>query len=792
MTRTSTYLLLLLMLSAAMLQPMALPTIAQSLTIGTIQGVVYDRITGEPIANARVELRLSNESWTWFNDTWTNADGEYSFEVPSGTYHIVADKWPNYTVPQVEKFVEVEAGSTVSVDLFLWPTGRVNGTVAYEGVTSEQGADVLFVNATSGNVVARKYAGVWDGGYILDVPVGDYDILAFGWGYGPGRMTDEVSPISVLKGEETPVDIDLRDSGMEVWVHTHGWRWEYMPGASMTCIVEVQNTTTWEPISNASIVLYFFGPVDWPHSEPFTYSASFDDLVEVEPGKYIARLEVPSDLSPGQYNIFAAVREGGRLGLGEMWLSIIQYRLEWCHAKSVYSPSEELSFRFTVDDGSEYITDLEISYAIVEQFNGTEWVHNVLETGKATYNEELKEYEVTAEGVTVVEGHKYRLSLSVGQNTYDWWFEAGDTPVILKALSEYPVHIELGIRDYPPFVFTCDRKVVIIDEEAYYTKMRLPIADVDWIHLYYDNVSTPAMDIFESWEMGPNATALIDLNNTFVSFTAVPAGEIRGVIRDDETGEPLGDVEVLGIPIKYGEAARWAYARSDWDGSYRLPVVAGRAYLLRFSSTLYEVYKTDNETHGYRVMEPGAVATVDVNLTKVPTGVLTGVVFWDVDVDGVYNSSIDKPLSDVWIGFHDFSWNWLGGVTTAANGRYTFTVRADTFLRITTWLNETFRSRPIEGVSVAEGETLRLDIPLERAIIIRGRIEGPGWVDCLLLDGDYNIVDRIGEGGGWDFQWSVPASVETLLFRTWGDYYPTEVSLPKVKTEEEYDIGSSR
>lgn len=774
MTKTSTYMLLALMLSAALLQPIALPTMAQPTTKGVITGMVYDSLTGDAIAYARVELRLSNESWMWFNDTWTNWAGEYSIEVPPGTYHVLADKWPNYTSPYVEKFVEVEAGSTVYVDLFLWPTGRVNGTVAYEGVTSDQGADLLFVNKTSGNAVARKYAGVWDGGYTVDVPVGDYDVLAFGWGYGPGRMTDEVSSVPVLKGEETTVDVDLQGSGMEVWVHTYGWKWEYMPGTTMTCIVEVQNTTNWEPVSNASIALYFFGPVDWPHSEPYAYSTSFDDLREIKSGIYITRVEIPSGLSPGGYNLVAAVRKDGRLGLGDMWFSIIQYRLDWCYAKSVYSPSEDLSFRFTVDNGLEYVTDLDISYTIVEQHDGTNWVWNVLESGKAVYDESLQEYKAKAEGVTLAKGHKYKVSLSVGQNTYDWWFESGDLDVTFIALSKYPIHIELGFRNTPPFIFTCDEEFTLMGKTSWATEMSLPVADVDWIHIYYDDVSTPAMDIFETWDIGPNATELLDLHGSFVSFTAIPAGEIRGIIRDDNTGEPLGDVEITGVPIKYGEIARWAYARSDWDGSYRLPVVTGREYLLKFFSRLYETYKTDNETYGFLVPEAGGVATVDVNLTKVPTGILTGVVFWDVDADGVYNSSVDKLLSDTWIGLHDYSWNWLGGVTTGDNGRYTFTVRADTFLRIMTWLNETFRSRPLGGISVAEGETLRLDIPMERAITIRGRVEGPGWFDCLLLDRDYNIVERIGESGGWDFQWTVPGSVKTLLFRTWGDYYPVE------------------
>jgi hypothetical protein len=780
------------MLSATIAQTTLLPAMAQPPPKGTITGKIYDGITGNPIADARVELRLSNESWMGFNNTWTNSAGEFSFELSPATYHVLADKWPNYTSPCVKKFIRVEAGSTVSVDLFLWPTGRLNGTIEYEGTPSDMGADLLFVNSTSGNVVARKYASVWNGSYTMDAPAGDYIILSSSWGYGPGRITGEVSSVSVLQGEQTAANIELRNSGMDIWVHTPGWKWTYMPGSPITYIVEARNTTTWEPISNASVSLYFYGPVDWPMSEPHDYSSNFADLQEIKPGVYIVRTTLPSDLSPGQYNLYATVRKDGKLGIGDLWFSIIQYRLEWYYAKSVYSPSESLSFRFTVDNGLSYVTDLDICYAIVEQYNGTSWVYNVLKSGKAVYDAVLKEYKVDAAGVVAAQGHKYRVALLVGQNTYEWWFEGGDLPVIFTALSKYPIHIELGVRNMPPSLFTCDRKTTIIEEEYWYTRMRLPIADVDWIHIFYDNISTPAMDIFESWDSGPNATALVDLNNTLVTFTANPAGEIRGTIRDSDTGEPVGDVEVMGMPIRYANVTRWAYARSEWDGSYRLPVTAGRSYLLKFSAPLYEGYKTDNETYGYSVASVGGAATVDVNLTRVPTGTLTGVVFWDVDSDKAYNSSVDMALSNAWVSVNDYSWNFLGGVNTASNGRYTFSVRADTFLRVMTWYNETFRSKPIEGISVAEDETLRLDIPMERAIVLRGTIEGPWWADCLLLDGDYNVVERIGESSGRDFRWSVPSSVQTLIFRTWGDYYPTEVSLPRTKTESEYDLGIIR
>jgi len=810
MKKNKTFAIVVLALLVTTAMPLAFRVGAEPSTKGTITGTVYDYSTGEPIPDARVELRLSNQSWMWYNETRTSSGGIYAFEVPPGTFDVLVDNWPNYTLKNMEKFLEVDAGETVTVDLALCPSGRLNGTMNYAGTTEGiTGADLLFVNSTSGNAVAMRYLDQRsrDGvvGYDVDAPAGEYDILARSWGGSwlsppsSGDLTAELTPVSIAKGETTTANIGLQDSGMNVYVHTFGWKWEFTAGDPVTFVVEARNGSTWEPLSEATVTGYLFGPMDWPHPEPFAFSRRIDpaEWLERKPGEYVTRSEFPSDLDPGDYVIFVAIRKGDTLGLNQIWVHVIRHRMEWCYAKSRYSPTEELVFRFKLNDGRQYLSNLTVTYALIEHNNGTDWVYEVLESGEASYNTAVQEYEVKPTGVRASQNCDYSLDLTAGQSRYSWWFRGDELAddVRLTAVCEYPIHFELGFRDFGYSVFTCDTPAEILGVPYWVTQIRIPLKDVDWMRIFYEDVSTPAMDIFDQylpWQDLPTASDLLSWNNSLWTIRAIPAGEIRGTILDEGTGRPLGGVEVTGEPLRWSDIAQWAWATSDWDGSYRLPVPAGIAYVVKFASSLHEPLKLNNDTSGYTVDEAGAVVTLNVNLTQIPIGTLTGVVFWDVDVDGEYNSAVDMPLSDAWVGINDYSWNFLGGTNTASSGRYTLRVRADTFLRIHTWKNETFRSKPIEGIEVAENETLTLNIPMERSVVVTGMIEGPYWADCFLLDADRNLVMRIGESSGRNFRWSVPQSVRTLLFRTWGDYYPVSVSLPTAEAGSELNIGTVR
>ncbi len=95
---------------------------------GTITGHVYDAETGLPIEGARIEV-------PGINYTYTGPDGSYSLKIPAGRWSLKVSK-PLYV--EYTTTVAVQAGSTISLDIYLHPSPPIIAVVGdYEHGTGE-------------------------------------------------------------------------------------------------------------------------------------------------------------------------------------------------------------------------------------------------------------------------------------------------------------------------------------------------------------------------------------------------------------------------------------------------------------------------------------------------------------------------------------------------------------------------------------------------------------------------------------------------------------------------------
>lgn len=96
---------------------------------GSITGMVYDAVNGQPIRQASIEVTGANASTS---KGQTNTDGSFSLSVPVGTYKLRFTA-PNYTETTVDA-VEVVAGQPVEASTVMSPKGATTTVEVNEKV----------------------------------------------------------------------------------------------------------------------------------------------------------------------------------------------------------------------------------------------------------------------------------------------------------------------------------------------------------------------------------------------------------------------------------------------------------------------------------------------------------------------------------------------------------------------------------------------------------------------------------------------------------------------------------
>lgn len=188
------------------------------LTFGSVDGLVTDALSGEPIAGARVLLRPVHEvdsggGWHWLSAV-TGDDGMFFIEnVLSGEYETTARAF-GY-LPNEPVLVNVSDGATSTADLALDPLafGSVEGTVT-DAVTGEpiDGAHVSLSRHWMGEGAGGETDWGWhhivtdeNGFYRFDdVETAAYRVIVSANGYVRGE-----TEIEVLDGQTVVADLAL-------------------------------------------------------------------------------------------------------------------------------------------------------------------------------------------------------------------------------------------------------------------------------------------------------------------------------------------------------------------------------------------------------------------------------------------------------------------------------------------------------------------------------------------------------------------------------------------------------
>ena len=143
-----------------------------------ISGSVKDD-TGQPIYDAIVDISAAGpqEESGWEDYTYTDLDGYYSMNVPSGVYdiNVTADGFFS------ENAYDVDVNEDVTLDFILEPasgfTGSVQGVVSFSGAPSQAYVNV-YNNTYDVSTVSNE-----DGFYSIELIDGVYDIYVDASGY---------------------------------------------------------------------------------------------------------------------------------------------------------------------------------------------------------------------------------------------------------------------------------------------------------------------------------------------------------------------------------------------------------------------------------------------------------------------------------------------------------------------------------------------------------------------------------------------------------------------------------
>ena len=139
---------------------------AQAVSLGSIQGTVYDLATDEPVADAIIGFE---DSTGWSMPGQSGADGTYSKTLPADTYDLTTTAF-GY-LPQVDAGVEVLAGQTATHDITMEaaPVWTVSGQVTGLGLGNPLAATIV-VDGTPLSAETDPATGL----YSLEVPQGTY------------------------------------------------------------------------------------------------------------------------------------------------------------------------------------------------------------------------------------------------------------------------------------------------------------------------------------------------------------------------------------------------------------------------------------------------------------------------------------------------------------------------------------------------------------------------------------------------------------------------------------------
>ncbi|MFQ6604656.1 MAG: carboxypeptidase regulatory-like domain-containing protein [Fidelibacterota bacterium] len=165
---------------------------------GIISGYVYDDETGAGIVDAHVMI---GNDFFW-NDTWTDMNGYYEFEVPNGVYSMVVEA-ENYIQSYVEGITVQD--NDVSQDFYLTPI-VLNAVIEGLVVDMMTGGPVIGAEVYAmGMYYQTMTMSTTDGYFYMDVPSDSFYV----WAQAPGFGYSDPIPVFVAADDTAYVVLEL-------------------------------------------------------------------------------------------------------------------------------------------------------------------------------------------------------------------------------------------------------------------------------------------------------------------------------------------------------------------------------------------------------------------------------------------------------------------------------------------------------------------------------------------------------------------------------------------------------
>ncbi|RQG97246.1 carboxypeptidase regulatory-like domain-containing protein [Natrarchaeobius chitinivorans] len=200
--------------------------------VPVLSGTVTDSETGDPIEGVELESRLTGNNPLY--TATTNADGEYSINLPEDTLSTVEFDADGYFTKLVD-VDEAHVGDAPTIDVELHPvpeTGTVEGYVTTEDGTPVWGAQVVVADSQMPGVITDE-----SGWYELEVETGTHTIQV---NHESPEFPQTVEGVEVTEGDTTRVDIGTDDPELEV-LEVGGLPDELETGENVTITATVEN-----------------------------------------------------------------------------------------------------------------------------------------------------------------------------------------------------------------------------------------------------------------------------------------------------------------------------------------------------------------------------------------------------------------------------------------------------------------------------------------------------------------------------------------------------------------------
>jgi hypothetical protein len=262
--------------------------------VASLSGQVTDRLTGDPLIGATVNVYLNN---TWADSTLTMTPwGIYSFgsELVPGMYSATVT-YPGYT-EQSRTNIVVSAGVTTYVNFFLTPeTSNTSATLIgqiTDAFTSSPLSGATILAFRNGILYGKTTTGV-GGGYVIDqnLPTGTYCIDALCSGY----IASERGGVSLQVGQTTTINFALTPNGST-------------PGTSSARLTgRVSDQATGAAVVGATVLAYRSGILQG--QDTTGYDGTYDIAQGLESGSYV--------IDAGASGYIASERSGISLIVGQ-------------------------------------------------------------------------------------------------------------------------------------------------------------------------------------------------------------------------------------------------------------------------------------------------------------------------------------------------------------------------------------------------------------------------------------------------------------------------------------------